>query len=135
MDMDKVYEKKYLKYKQKYLNLKYSLKGSGPEEEREAEAEIRKKRDECYKKCIMPKEPVTMTSGPEVQAKWDEWHQCYAKCLEETPFTEAEKRVRERIKPIMGAKVKAEAVAATAAIKPAAVAATAAIKPAAKALS
>jgi hypothetical protein len=43
----------------------------------------------------MPKEGVTMTSGPEVQAMWDEYRQCYKKCLDITPYTEAEKKRRE----------------------------------------
>ena len=78
--MNQIYEKKYLKYKQKYLNLKYKLKGSGP-------------RQECYKKCIMPTEYVTFTSGPEVQSKWDEYRKCTNKCLVENPYTEEEKNM------------------------------------------
>ena len=90
--MDQIYKKKYLKYKKKYLDLKSKLRGSGPGGK---EAEIREKRTECYKKCVMPKEYVTKTSGPEVEAKWDEWHQCYAKCLEENPYTAEELELRK----------------------------------------
>ena len=71
--MDQVYEQKYLKYKQKYLNLKYKLKGSGPKE----------LRDECFKKCVYPRDYDNLTYGPEVKAKWDVWHQCYEKCKNE----------------------------------------------------
>ena len=38
----------------------------------------------------MPKEYVTLTSGPEVKAKWDELYKCYKKCLEENPYTAEE---------------------------------------------
>lgn len=55
------------------------------------------RRQRCYDTCerIRPTRYVTFNSGPELQAEWNAYHACYARCLEETPYTPEERRRRE----------------------------------------
>ena len=61
------------------------------------ENSARSRRQRCYDTCerIRPTRYVTFNSGPELQAEWNAFHACYARCLEETPYTPEERRQRE----------------------------------------
>ena len=70
------------------------------------ENSARSRRQRCYDTCerIRPTRYVTFNSGPELQAEWNAFHACYARCLEETPYTPEERRRREeseRMRPPM----------------------------------